>query len=43
MIVIVLIPVLVALKAYSDASKTPQPPLSGRTIHPPPPNEIRFN
>lgn len=40
--VIVVIPVLVALKAYSDASKTPQPPLSGRTIHPPPPNEIQF-
>jgi len=41
-IVVVVIPVLVAWKAYSNASKTPQPPLSGRTIHPPPPNEIQF-
>lgn len=41
-LVIILIPILVALKAYSNASKEPQPPLSGRTIHPPPPSEIQF-
>ncbi len=41
-IVVIIIPALVALKAYSDASKLPQPPISSRTIHPPPPSEIQF-
>lgn len=41
-LIIILIPVLVALKVYSNVSKVPQPPLSGRTIHPPPPAEIQF-
>ena len=41
-IVVILIPMLVAWKAYTDASKLPQPPISGRTIHPPPPSEIQF-
>jgi mono/diheme cytochrome c family protein len=41
-LVIILIPVLVAIKVYSNVSKVPQPPLSGRTIHPPPPAEIQF-
>jgi mono/diheme cytochrome c family protein len=41
-LIVVLIPILVALKVYSNVSKVPQPPLSGRTIHPPPPGEIQF-
>ena len=41
-LVVILIPVLVAMKVYSNMSKVPQPPLSGRTIHPPPPAEIQF-
>lgn len=41
-IVVIAIPVLIAYKAYSDATKPPRPPLSGRTIHPPPPGEIQF-
>ncbi len=41
-IVVIAIPVAVAWKAYSDASKLPQPPVSSRTIHPPPPSEIQY-
>ncbi len=43
LIVLVALPALVALKIYSDATKPPQPPLSSRTIHPPPPATITFN
>jgi len=43
LIVVIALPLLIAWKVYSDASKTPQPPLSTRTIHPPPPPEISFN
>ncbi len=41
-VVLVALPLLVALKVYSDATKPPQPPLSSRTIHPPPPATIPF-
>ncbi|NIW78716.1 MAG: hypothetical protein GWN16_04310, partial [Calditrichae bacterium] len=36
-IIAILIPSLVATKVYLDATEPPQPPLLGRTIHPPPP------
>ena len=39
--VVVLLPMLVAFKVYVDTSKKPQPPISSRTIHPPPPREIQ--
>ena len=42
LIVVVAVPLLVAFKVYSDMTKPPQPPLSGRTIHPPPPASINF-
>lgn len=41
-ITVIALPLLVAFKVYLDASKAPQPPLSGRTIHPPPPTDISF-
>lgn len=41
-IAVIALPLLVAFKVYLDASKAPQPPLSGRTIHPPPPTDISF-
>jgi mono/diheme cytochrome c family protein len=41
-ITVIALPLLVAFKIYLDATKAPQPPLSGRTIHPPPPTEISF-
>lgn len=42
LIVVVLIPALVALRVYFDVTAQPQPPLAGRTIHPPPPTSIQF-
>ncbi len=42
MIALVALPLLVAFKIYVDMSKSPQPPVSGRTIHPPPPATISF-
>lgn len=36
------VPSLVAYNIYANATKTPQPPIQGRTIHPPPPVEITF-
>lgn len=42
LVVVILIPALVSLKVYSDMTKPPQPPSSGRTIHPPPPATIGF-
>lgn len=41
-ILVVVLPVLVALKVYIDTSTQVQPPVVGRTIHPPPPREIMF-
>lgn len=41
-IVVLALPSLVALNTYMNVSKTPQPPLSARTIHPPPPTDISF-
>lgn len=41
-ITVIALPLLVAFKVYLDAAKAPGPPLSGRTIHPPPPTEISF-
>ncbi len=43
LIAVVALPLLVALKVYSDMTKPPQPPISTRTIHPPPPPSISFN
>jgi mono/diheme cytochrome c family protein len=39
-IVVIALPVLVAAMVYMNASKQPQPPVEGRTIHPPPPANI---
>lgn len=41
-LVIALIPALVAWQVYLDATAEPQPPLTSRTIHPPPPTQITF-
>lgn len=41
-VVVILLPVLVAYKIYADATKPVQAPVTGRTIHPPPPREIQF-
>jgi mono/diheme cytochrome c family protein len=41
-IVAVAIPLLVAFNIFLNASNPIQPPLSARTIHPPPPREIQF-
>ena len=40
--VVVALPLLVAWRVYSDLSSPPQPPSSGRTIHPPPPGMLSF-
>jgi mono/diheme cytochrome c family protein len=40
--VLVLLPALVAWRVYSNINQQPQPPISGRTIHPPPPLQINF-
>ncbi|NNE35024.1 MAG: cytochrome c [Rhodothermales bacterium] len=42
LIVLVALPLLVAFKIYVDMSRSPQPPVTGRTIHPPPPATISF-
>lgn len=42
LIVLVALPLLVAWRAYVGASQPPQPPVSGRTIHPVPPTTINF-
>lgn len=42
LLVLIALPVLVALKVYVDVTAPPQPPLSPRTIHPPPPASISF-
>jgi mono/diheme cytochrome c family protein len=36
------LPALVALKVYTDATREPLPPVTSRTIHPPPPATITF-
>lgn len=41
-LVLIAVPLLVAWKVYSDATKQPAAPVSGRTIHPVPPGEITF-
>ncbi len=41
-LVLIGLPVLVAWKVYSDSTQEPEPPISGRTIHPVPPSEITF-
>ena len=41
-IVALVIPLAVALRVYLDMTQPPQPPLSSRTIHPPPPGSITF-
>lgn len=41
-VVLVALPVLVAVQVYVDVTRAPQPPVSGRTIHPPPPTSITF-
>lgn len=41
-IVILLLPALVALQVYLDATARPQPPMANRTIHPAPPAQIQF-
>ncbi len=43
LVVVVALPLLVALKVYSDMTNPPQPPISSRTIHPVPPPSISFN
>lgn len=40
--VILLLPALVALQVYMDATARPQAPMASRTIHPPPPDQIQF-
>lgn len=42
-LVVLLLPALVALQVYNDVTERPQPPVSGRTIHPPPPASIQFD
>ncbi|RMI20273.1 MAG: cytochrome c [Calditrichaeota bacterium] len=41
-LVLVGLPGFVAWNVYSGATRAPQPPVFGRTIHPPPPEEITF-
>lgn len=43
LVLLVLIPSLVAVRVYMDATARPQPPGAGRTIHPSPPSEIQFD
>jgi len=39
---LLLLPVLVAFQVYTGMTSQPQPPISGRTVHPPPPGNISF-
>lgn len=39
---LILVPSLVAFQVYRSRTGAPQPPISGRTIHPVPPNSINF-
>ncbi len=41
-VVVLLLPSIVAVRVYLDATARPQPPLASRTIHPPPPAQIQF-
>lgn len=41
-LIVLAIPSMVALNIYASMTTTPQPPASGRTIHPVPPTEIAF-
>ena len=41
-VAVVALPALVALKVYVSASQPVEPPISSRTIHPPPPASITF-
>ncbi len=41
-IVLVLLPLLVAANVYLNITQEPAAPISGRTIHPPPPAQIQF-
>ncbi|MEX0600694.1 MAG: cytochrome c [Rhodothermales bacterium] len=41
-VVLLLLPGLVALRVYLDMTAAPVPPVSSRTIHPPPPTSIDF-
>lgn len=41
-VIIIALPCLVALRVYFDVTQPPSPPVSGRTIHPPPPTTIDF-
>lgn len=43
LVVVLLVPLLVAWKVYRDNSQTPQPPITSRTIHPPPPATISYD
>ena len=42
LMVSVALPLFVALQVYSDMTSPPQAPVSGRTIHPPPPGSITY-
>ncbi|GIV60161.1 MAG: hypothetical protein KatS3mg043_1250 [Rhodothermaceae bacterium] len=41
-VVLLAVPALVAWQVYAERTARPTPPVSGRTIHPPPPNTISF-
>ena len=41
-LVLIGLPVISAYNVYSEMTAPPQPPASGRTIHPPPPTSISF-
>lgn len=41
-LVLIALPLLVAWRIYTDSTRQPSPPVSGRTIHPVPPAEITF-
>jgi mono/diheme cytochrome c family protein len=41
-LLLVAVPLLVAFNVYSSMTSEPQPPVSGRTIHPPPPGTVSF-
>lgn len=41
-IVLLAIPAAVAVWTYASMNEAPQPPSSGRTIHPPPPSSVTF-